>query len=470
MSDRFNDRQRQSREYLRDGITAVKTGQHKLAQSLLNRAIYLNGLDAQPYLWLAATTEDPKEQLDYLEKAVSLDPANASARRGLALLKGKIDQTRLVPEGMERDILQSPGPVEAQSRSFQCPRCGGRMIFSTLSLQLSCEYCGYQAGENPAVAEAEAPGSLADRSEQVLDFVTPTTTGHHWSQAQLHLSCERCGALSLLPPGQKTTQCPYCGSNQLVESPEQGDLVEPQVIALMQIEAKQADRLAHGWLGKGFFAPDSLPGAGRTLQLRPGYYSFWTFDGILEVRWSCEVADGNTDQKRWTPVSGAETRFFNDVLVPGMKTLSLQEVKALQPFDLQDVVPFKPEYLAGWPTVLYDCSLTDASLKGREVIFKQLRPQLTQMIEAGREKRNLSLGAHSWSGMTFKHILLPLWVGTYQFQGQDYRLMINGQTGKITGAKPRDALKLALLITILVFMLALILSIYWIATNLNLTF
>ena len=182
------------------------------------------------------------------------------------------------------------------------------------------------------------------------------------------------------------------------------------------------------------------------------------------------MAEGNGNSKRWVPVSGVETRFFNDVLVPGMKTISLQEAKTLQPFDLQNVVSFKPEYLAGWPTVMYDCSLTDASLKGREAIFKQLRPQITQMIEVGREKRNLNLGGHNWSGMTFKHILLPLWVGAYQFQGQEYRLMINGQTGKVSGAKPRDPLKLALLITILVFMLVLIILIYWIATNLNPTF
>ena len=466
----FDDRENQFREYLRDGITAVKTGQLKLAFSLLNRAIYLNGSDAQPYVWLSATTEDPQEQLEYLEKAVALDPTNMAARRGLALLKGKIDPAKLVPEGLERDVTLAPEPVEAQSQSFQCPRCGGRMIFSTLSLQLSCEYCGYQEQAESAADEPQAPGSVADRAEQVLDFVMPTTLGHHWSQAQQHLSCERCGALSLLPPGFKTTQCPYCGSNQLVESAEQEEIVDPQLIAVMQIDEKQAKRLAESWLGKGFFSPDSLPGASRTLQLRPGYYSFWTFDGLLEVKWSCEVAEGSGNHKRWVPVSGTESRFFNDVLVPGMKAISLQDVKGLQPFDLQDVAAFKPEYLASWPTVLYDSSLTDASLVGREFIFKQLRPQMAELIEVGREKRNLSLGGHSWSGMTFKHILLPLWVGAYQFQGQEYRLMINGQTGKVTGDRPRDTLKLMLLIVILVFMLVLIISVYWIATNLNLTF
>ncbi len=67
--------------------------------------------------------------------------------------------------------------------------------------------------------------------------------------------------------------------------------------------------------------------------------------------------------------------------------------------------------------------------------------------------------------MTFKHILLPLWVGTYQFQGQEYRLMINGQTGKVSGTKPRDTLKLVMLIVVMFFMLVFIISVYWIATQ-----
>lgn len=52
------NRQRQFEEYLRDGISAAKSGESKMAQMLLNRAIYLNSADARPYIWLAATTTD----------------------------------------------------------------------------------------------------------------------------------------------------------------------------------------------------------------------------------------------------------------------------------------------------------------------------------------------------------------------------------------------------------------------------
>ncbi len=118
----------------------------------------------------------------------------------------------------------------------------------------------------------------------------------------------------------------------------------------------------------------------------------------MEARWSCEVAEGSGNNKRWVPVSGADTRFFNDVLVPGMKAISMQDVKGLQPFDLQDVVAFKPEYLAGWPTVLYDCSLTDASLMGREVIFKQLRPRFRKISKLAERSATSTLEGIAGAG------------------------------------------------------------------------
>ena len=53
-------------------------------------------------------------------------------------------------------------------------------------------------------------------------------------------------------------------------------------------------------------------------------------------------------------------------------------------------------------------------------------------------------GAGQWSGITFKHLLLPLWTGTYRYQGKEYRLMINGQMGKVAGKKPRDNVKVGI--------------------------
>ena len=38
---------------------------------------------------------------------------------------------------------------------------------------------------------------------------------------------------------------------------------------------------------------------------------------------------------------------------------------------------------------------------------------------------------------TYKLILLPVWIGYYHYQDKRYNVVINGQTGRIKGAKPR---------------------------------
>ncbi len=465
MSSLYDDRQRQFNEYLRDGISAAKNGQCKLAQTLLNRALYLNSADARPYLWLSSTTDDSAEQIEYLEQAVARDPTNAAARRGLALLKGKIDSSRLVPQGEGVAAVQQAQSVDAQGRSFQCPRCGGRMTFEVQSSLLTCEYCGYQeTGEQEGNGGQQKPWN-PEHAEQVLDFVMPTTVGHQWATAQQQLKCERCGALSVLPPGQRAHTCPYCGANQFIETAQAEEMVEPQCIVLMKIDEHQATQIAQRWLGKGVFAPDSLVGAASSLRLRPAYYSCWTFDGMVEMRWTCEVAEGSGNNKHWRTSNGVEMQFFNDVLVPGVKALSTKALESLSPFNLFEAQEFKPEYLAGWPALIYDRSLSDASLVGREIVMRRLRPQMVDLIEIGREKRNLNISSGAWSGLTFKHILLPLWSGVYRFQGKEYQLLINGQTGKIFGDKPRDNFKLVFAILIGVMILALLVVLYWLLNS-----
>jgi hypothetical protein len=46
--------------------------------------------------------------------------------------------------------------------------------------------------------------------------------------------------------------------------------------------------------------------------------------------------------------------------------------------------------------------------------------------------------------VTFKHILLPVWVAAYRYGGKPYRFVVNGQTGKVQGERPYSAIKIAI--------------------------
>jgi hypothetical protein len=69
--------------------------------------------------------------------------------------------------------------------------------------------------------------------------------------------------------------------------------------------------------------------------------------------------------------------------------------------------------------------------------------------------------------MTFKLALLPLWIGSYHYRGKNYRLLVNGQTGKVGGEKPTDSIKVAASIMMVLLALGVLGLLVW---GLGLTF
>jgi len=270
------------------------------------------------------------------------------------------------------------------------------------------------------------------------------------------MTCSRCGAVSLLPQEQTANECPFCGSRKLIASDQNVELINPNMIGATRVNEQQALCKLRAWLGNGWFIPDDLKTLARTSRLRPAYYPFWLFDGTLQMKWVCQVNEGTSRDPHWVARQGVETEIFNDVLVPGLRNLDARELSRAEPFRLKDLVEFKPEILSGWKALAYDLPLEDASLKGREKVIRKLRRELYSRVLLGYEKKDLRSGGVSCSGLTFKLALLPLWVGNYRYRGKRYRLLINGQTGKVGGEKPIDSIKvvglvLSFLATLAVF-------------------
>jgi hypothetical protein len=226
---------------------------------------------------------------------------------------------------------------------------------------------------------------------------------------------------------------------------------------VMQISETEAVRRIQTWFGRGWFTPDDLSKAVKKHILHPAYYPFWTFDGTVELHWSCEINEGGDKAPNWVMRSGSEFQLFNDVIVPGLQRLKFNDIEKLGPYNLMDIVAFKPEYLAGWPAMTYDRPLAKASLLAREKVVHALRRQLHSLVAPGRQKRGLQTGGVNWIDMTFKYVFLPLWIGTYHYQGKPYQVFVNGQTGKVSGEKPRDMIKTILIFTSMILSLLVIL-------------
>lgn len=454
---------------VREGINAARAGNKSTARRLLFRAISENPHDSHVWLWLSATTDDPRERRDMLEKALAADPNNQAAITGLNHLKsanaGAAPPAASPALVAPVDVGPDPAPAAAVTVTFDCPQCGGRMAYDPGRRQLVCESCGHtrNLADDRSPEEADAP----------IAGLLHTREAHSWAAAVHEIECGKCGAHTLELEAGKTQVCPYCGSNQLIASKQLESLLEPQGIVVFRVEAAEALRQARGWLNTGLFAPDGLVKEARRLQLRPAYYPFWAFDGGVEIHWTAQVRESYSQNQHqppdWRAVSGTSTEFFDDIIIPGVKALAREEIAAIEPFNLKDVIGFDPGQLAGWPTLAYDISLADASLKARERVMKKLVPRIRGEVEPGSEKQDVRIGAGNWSGVTYKHVLLPLWIGAYEYAGRQFHVLVNGQTGKVGGEKPNDRVKVVG-VWLLLFLSVVVLTLFitWLVDYLDL--
>jgi hypothetical protein len=50
--------------------------------------------------------------------------------------------------------------------------------------------------------------------------------------------------------------------------------------------------------------------------------------------------------------------------------------------------------------------------------------------------------------VTFKHILLPVWLAAYKYRGQTYRFVVNGRTGRVQGERPYSVWKIGFAVVV----------------------
>ena len=149
---------------------------------------------------------------------------------------------------------------------------------------------------------------------------------------------------------------------------------------------------------------------------------------------------------RWRNVSGRVARFFDDVLVLASKSLPKKYTDALEPWDLSALEPYKPEYLAGFRAEGYQVELVDGFDDARAYMDRMIRRDIKYDI-GGDDQRIGSVNTDI-ADVTFKHILLPVWLAAYKYRGKTYRFVVNGRTGRVQGERPYSAWKIAFAVII----------------------
>ena len=216
---------------------------------------------------------------------------------------------------------------------------------------------------------------------------------------------------------------------------ETRELIPPAGIlpfALTQGEANQALR---GWLEENSLRIGAKPPLSDGL-----YLPVWTFDVSGEVRWAGKKLEKRHGWTNGVTENGSYPIFYDNVLVPASHTLSADLAKEVNNFRLDALVPYDPGYLANWPAEIYQLSVSNASLSARRQAWEQARRQVATRVRIHHVK-DLTVSSAGMVIESFKLILSPVWVAHYHYQGEDYKVAVNEQTGNKRGKRPQGGLR-----------------------------
>ena len=127
-------------------------------------------------------------------------------------------------------------------------------------------------------------------------------------------------------------------------------------------------------------------------------------------------------------------------------------LRGVEPFPTTNaLVPYDAGYLSGWTVERYQIDLVTSAQQSRAQMDSELRELCAREVP-GDTYRNLQVQAH-YSGQTFKHILVPVWLMSYVYRGRSFQVVVNAVTGRVAGERPWSWIKITLLVLAILIVL-----------------
>ena len=374
--------------------------------------------------------------------------------------------------------------MTSKVRAFPCRACGAKLSFAPGTETLKCPYCG-TGNDIPKSADTVEELGLDDWLKQLEDA--------HETHQQEQVKCQNCGGEQTLPANLFATSCTFCGSPITSKGYAQR-LIKPKSLVPFKVTKLQAQEKWRAWIRGLWLAPSALKNfAQGDGGIKGIYIPYWTFDAQTYTNYSGQRGDNYTENYQttndkgervtesrtrtdWTNVSGNVSFFHDDVLVPASNSFAAASSKnvgaaqtqqvmravggtglstavgaltsklagGFRTWNTKELVPYQEEYIAGFQAEAYQVGLKDAFVSGKQQIDNRVEDLVRSDI-GGDHQRITSINTQ-YSHLTFKHILLPMWVSAYLFSGKIYRFLVNGQSGEVVGESPKSGWKIFFLV------------------------
>jgi hypothetical protein len=337
------------------------------------------------------------------------------------------------------------------------------MEFDPESASLKCRFCGHAQAVPAPPAASSAAHPLAEALANPAAWAASPLSGQ-----ALEVACESCGSVVAFEPPEVAGACPFCGAS-IVAQPKAADpLIVPDAVLPFHVPKRAAQTQVRQWLSSRWFAPNALKRLAQQEGIGGVYLPFWTYAADTassyvgqrgEHYWETEVytdtdSDGNTVERtrqvqrtRWYPASGRVSRRFDDVLIAATRSVSEPRLNALEPWDMEALCAYEPAYLAGFKAQRYQVELPEGFEEAKQVMAGTIEQDVREDI--GGDEQIVEHIDTVHSNVMFRHLLLPVWIGAYRFQGKVYQVAVNARTGEVQGERPYSVWKIAALVILI---------------------
>lgn len=256
--------------------------------------------------------------------------------------------------------------------------------------------------------------------------IAPDSTGE---LGRVEVRCRNCGALTAIEEGVVVDQCSFCGSAQLAtqEGVDPRKAIIADYLLPFNISAGQCHEIAQQWLAKHWLTPSSIREWAKVGRFTPVFLPFWLVG--CDVRGSWEYRDEDRVQQ------GKIYQNLRNLLQPSTAQLGDLLIEQMADYQLQHFDPYSIEKTAGVAVQLAEVKAYDSLSIMRQkmlAVMKRREPIL------GMPNTTIFPKYHN---ETWKPILVPVYLATYTYHGQVFKVIVNGQTGTISGQRPVDWIK-----------------------------
>jgi hypothetical protein len=352
-------------------------------------------------------------------------------------------------------------------RKHPCVACGAQAEWNPAKGKLVCPFCGTESpyeidAATGAIQEIDLVRTLRELPEELRG----------WQAERRTVQCQSCKAVTVFDPARVGQNCDFCGSPALVDYAEIKDPIRPQSLLPFKISQQQVREQIRRWYASKWLAPNALKSRALVDTLHGVYIPYWTFDAQVHCPWWADAghyyyttesyrdSNGRTQTRqvqhvRWEPASGVVDRFMDDEPVPGTRGVDLDLLRAVEPFPTGELVPYDTAFLSGFVVEHYQVVLIDAAQRSQQQMHQKLTALCASEVP-GDTYRNLRIEPE-YSGQTFKHILVPIWLLAYTYGAKRFQVVVNGYTGTIAGRYPKSMWKILFLVAVVLVIVLLVL-------------